>query len=1378
VAFVYDPQRDAFKTIRGFVYQADLTVRRWISLPADHVLQLERGEDIDIVATAISSGEEMQRIVEQVKSRQKSVTLRSRATIEAVGNFALHRERNPNLKLLFRFATNAVAGREKKMPFPGARSGIAAWSRLHDQAINNDERSAIANALRVFYRASKKKPKDVPADAWAALHRVVDKASEEEWLDFLMSFEWSTGNTQPSAMEEVIQRDLVALGFSRDAAEAAEHQRRLFAYVVRLLTQQGEKRLTAADLPKVLSSPADPEIDRHIATLLDRMAGMEGRVDAVETRVAVLEGYVSAESLAAATEAITAHIKWSRETYSTFHSVALERSLPSSTAWDRVRYETEDNDRKAATAEEVLTRERFLLLTGGAGAGKSTLCLRLAHAAAERDEIALRVSLRDVLRHLVDGKTFAQAIADLVPSLPLEDRIGCAAIVGNLNVLLADGFDECGSNRDLVSGKLLEWSRAHEHCRIVVTSRPSAVESGSLPGFVRAELRALESNEARMIADQLLHLMEREDIAAVWERLETVLPRWLGRARTRLGDAVRNPLLLSFIVVLAAEDVALDGTRAEVYAKVVEAMRQRGRRDRVADSEPPEAIGRFVFDALGWHLLLDPAADLAVLRRSIAPELAQAAGLPPLAAETKFDDAVAFWRARGVLDRAGGIATETVVFVHQSLAEFGAGRRVAAFSSAQLREWVELTVGDPASSSEVMLFAAGVGRANEIAAILLDSEPDTWSARPLLAARILAETETPDENLVDTVVTHLAERVASPVPIIAIEAGLALERLATVTATPVIAALRPLLDSEQEWTRLAALAPMLAGDPAAVPAEAAEKWLSGLRLVPRIFAGDQWTQERDLPYAAADLQESALPRAALVVAQRSTKESAHRTFEQLMSSGLRDTDTREQVGRILREHGFAEIEERHRVDYGSAWRSTLALLERDRPHELEFLDELAMALDLPANDSGPPAEGLPNLSRVIRVLHVDWFRLAMSPDERDVLRAVLRGIAAATAVDPAALARELATARERISSGDARNVYDMIGDYEDSPEWHVGAAVVEAPMLFRGLTHRSNGVKNAAVNLAANKNLGEEELMDGFREALTSGHSTTLDLIAQVALEILPPDRSVDLFAERLVGRRTRGCSYLYEALGKLHARASIESQKKIRATIAEGLTGEIPDAAAAAAGVASLFVPDDARVVAAVLKAFDYWSIDRGNCSYCETPLKGTSCPKCNIGVRHPRPIFLRLRDRVERVHVPELLALMSTGMYDEREVALDLLKTRIAEDDAELAQAIAILSDDSAIPRLAARLRAIRAVLELPSERIAPHAAALTALYDSSMPQVRAEFVKAVTSQWLDEKRVTEYIDRGLNDPAPSVRSAAAGVARRVHTASAASVFIDDDD
>jgi hypothetical protein len=55
--FVYNPQRDAWKAIRGFYYQVELTVIRWLELQADTILHCECGEDIDHVRQLLDTDE-------------------------------------------------------------------------------------------------------------------------------------------------------------------------------------------------------------------------------------------------------------------------------------------------------------------------------------------------------------------------------------------------------------------------------------------------------------------------------------------------------------------------------------------------------------------------------------------------------------------------------------------------------------------------------------------------------------------------------------------------------------------------------------------------------------------------------------------------------------------------------------------------------------------------------------------------------------------------------------------------------------------------------------------------------------------------------------------------------------------------------------------------------------------------------------------------------------------------------------------------------------------------------------------------------------------------------------------------------------------------
>jgi hypothetical protein len=74
IDYVTTRSRDAWATIRGYVYQVDLTILRWLSLTEGQQLELERGEDIDTVSKNLTemfkaTPDEQQRLLEQVKHR-------------------------------------------------------------------------------------------------------------------------------------------------------------------------------------------------------------------------------------------------------------------------------------------------------------------------------------------------------------------------------------------------------------------------------------------------------------------------------------------------------------------------------------------------------------------------------------------------------------------------------------------------------------------------------------------------------------------------------------------------------------------------------------------------------------------------------------------------------------------------------------------------------------------------------------------------------------------------------------------------------------------------------------------------------------------------------------------------------------------------------------------------------------------------------------------------------------------------------------------------------------------------------------------------------------------------------------------------------------
>jgi len=96
------PRNDASATIAGFVFQVHLTILQWLRLAPDEYLELEAGEDIDVVRLeADDSGDEAERLLMQLKHLSgRSLTLKSRESLEAIANFCCHRSAYPDWRLL------------------------------------------------------------------------------------------------------------------------------------------------------------------------------------------------------------------------------------------------------------------------------------------------------------------------------------------------------------------------------------------------------------------------------------------------------------------------------------------------------------------------------------------------------------------------------------------------------------------------------------------------------------------------------------------------------------------------------------------------------------------------------------------------------------------------------------------------------------------------------------------------------------------------------------------------------------------------------------------------------------------------------------------------------------------------------------------------------------------------------------------------------------------------------------------------------------------------------------------------------------------------------------------------------------------------------
>ncbi len=228
-----------------------------------------------------------------------------------------------------------------------------------------------------------------------------------------------------------------------------------------------------------------------------------------------------------------------------------------------------------------------LALIGRAGAGKSTLCRRLVHdyAGVTEGPLALFLPLvrwqeaaarsggtppdafdllsRDLSR--VHGDGASTALAEALRTLLSRP--------GQL-ILLLDGFDELRDDRSDMRDTILGLASAHEHLRIVFTSRPAGFDPKDFePTFTSFEVRPLGESEQKELLTH--HLGERA--AAVWDQIQQ-------RPALRVPEVAGSPLLLTMLADLVLRGRDLPRRRVELFREAITTFLERGHGD------PPKSV--------------------------------------------------------------------------------------------------------------------------------------------------------------------------------------------------------------------------------------------------------------------------------------------------------------------------------------------------------------------------------------------------------------------------------------------------------------------------------------------------------------------------------------------------------------------------------------------------------------------------------------------------------------------------------------------------------------------------------------------------------------------------------------------------------------------
>jgi len=359
-SYVSDSLRDASDVIAGFVFQIDRTIERWLQLRDDEILELERGEDLDVIQLA---GEDVPetRILEQMKRRSTSaVSLKSADALTAVAHFCEHRKNNPSVRLRFRFLTTGALAKEQAWKRPG--TAISTWQSIQREQLTDDDQKDALDGIREFLSTCSA-PDGINLDIWALVEELAKKENSPALLEVIESFEWGLGAADYLEVETAVKQALLRTGLAENEAIADSLFQRLFLFVFKRLSQPGIKQLTPAELQSQLLLPTLTFRDYTFITFIQDLRGLARKIERLEDQ-------------AAQTNQVLTALGKRTSTLEEQATVGASLSIPKASI-DRPALVAPILPR-AKTVEDVLMHladSTWISVIGEPGAGKTQLCL-------------------------------------------------------------------------------------------------------------------------------------------------------------------------------------------------------------------------------------------------------------------------------------------------------------------------------------------------------------------------------------------------------------------------------------------------------------------------------------------------------------------------------------------------------------------------------------------------------------------------------------------------------------------------------------------------------------------------------------------------------------------------------------------------------------------------------------------------------------------------------------------------------------------------------------------------------------------------------------------------------------------------------------------
>lgn len=840
---------------------------------------------------------------------------------------------------------------------------------------------------------------------------------------------------------------------------------------------------------------------------------------------------------------------------------------------------------KGKPLDEVLGTNRNVVLLGGPGAGKSTLSRRVVFLASSSGELAIRLPLGILAARLSKGDTFSEALMAVALGSFGAETETLRAIVRSATMLVADGLDEADPLRSTVAEELNKWLSASESRRLVITTRPVGHNPSWFTGWPHFEIQPLEWQEIHAFVTRVIEKVRPSELHE--DAVEKLLDALRESATASL--AARNPQLLTFLVALFLANKPLTGARFDIIGRLLRLAIETPFQDPHREREFDLTIAWRVMEITAWESLGHPGLDEASLLLLVGNALATEMGEQPFRGANRAEQMLKVWSSRRILERIslGDLATYT--FVHFALAEYGAASYLSNLPDEALEKEVQARSEFVRFRQTLVQLGATSRRDLIIDAIL--RKPDATnpvSVAPILACEVLVEGAGHSEAQRSLVGKSLADRISSPIPDVAYEAGEHLHPIAGSMASFLGPLMTGLMRHSQPWTQeVAAAIALRCGDEYVdVPALKA--------LYPRV-RDTGYVRGRSSTILDIELRSSLMRL--LIDGARLLVDSGSDGLEVVKSvfqRGEHSMPVHEGIGQLLQDRLSQEDFDlllpswavSRNVDMFGRWKAAF-----DRGLT-ELLTTISQVLADENGSSESTGAGFVSLGKLLDALSywkspvadVQTFRRNTS--DGSVIE-VIRGTIAAAGIEPAELRSDVARALQQLDSTElcrASKQEDPISSISE-PEWSKGRELkLDVGSLISALDHPEWFVSKPACCLLR-ACFSPAEIGNRLKEKLRTAKGPAVRLCVAAGWDAWGSS-AVSILLERLSSNLTSDCADLVKALPEV---ASGSERERCLGVIGQALASRDLSLVRAATSAAVATQAVD-RFRSAWLRELDWW--------------------------------------------------------------------------------------------------------------------------------------------------------------------------------------------